>query len=694
MIYSYKFKQGEIKLDFTTYAQLTNSSVLASMGDTSVLITISSGKVDENSDYFPLSVEYIERFYASGMISSSRFIKREGHPSVEATLKGRMIDRSIRPLFPEGFKNPVQVLVTVLSYDEKYDPIIVSINALSAALSVSDLPFEGPIYCGRVIKENQKLEVTFKAPNNNEESLEKSYMNIVASCDEKGITMIDADSNESSEEDVSESFKMIIEEGKEFIKFVSSLKKEVGKPKYDYKYIIPSKEILTEIENKYKDTIAKIMNLDNKRDFDLSYSELVENIVIEMNGKCSKYDILTSVEKTMKKLMKYYVFEKNTRIGNRKFDEVRKLTMSVGMFPRAHGSALFQREGTQVITMTTLGSTRSAQLIESIEGEENKRYMHHYNTYPYCFGTQGKINYYPGRREIGHGALAEKSLIPVIPNSDEFPYTIRLVTEVLMSEGSTSMASVCGSTLSLMDAGVPIKKMVAGISVGLIAEDDYSKYQLLLDVAEGEDFYGKMDFKVSGTRDGITAIQMDNKIKSIPVDILIEALKLAKDGRIFVLNKMEEFMSGTKKGLSQYAPKYKTIKIKKEKIGELIGPGGKNIRKIIDETGVDVDVDDEGNVNIFGIDEDKISQAYKMVDDIVGDVEIGKIYEGTVAKIMNFGAFVEIKKGVQGLVHVSEISDDFIKDVTKVLKEGDRVNIKVVKYDDMGRLVLSIKQAK
>ena len=519
---------GEVlKLQINEFATLSDVSILATMGETSVLVTVVMAQVDDSVDYFSLIIEYLEKFYASGSISGSRYVKREGMPRPEAILKARMMDRVIRPFFPDGFKNPVQIIANVLSYEEKYDPFLVAVNATGVALSISNIPFNGPTGCFRVTKQTGELGLDFSVASSDEETEEKHF-NVVAGTDGVGLSMVDADSNESNEADVAKAFALIAETGKEYVEQVKDIVKDIGVKKYAYVSYQAPNDLLTIFRNEYKEKVNELLSIESKKERDVEVGRFIGDLVKEFSGKYSKSEVNSGFEMFSKEIVKHMVLDEGKRIGARAFDEVRKLTIKTGVLARTHGSALFQRGGTQVLSIATLASMRSAQIIDGMEGDYTKRYMHHYNDYPFCYGENGRISYYPGRRAVGHGALAEKAVSFMLPSATEYPYAIRVVSEVLMSEGSTSMASTCGSTLALINAGVKLKRLVAGISVGLFAEEDYSKYKLLLDIAEGEDFYGKMDFKVTGTTNGITAIQMDNKIGSIPVNVLTEALELAK----------------------------------------------------------------------------------------------------------------------------------------------------------------------
>jgi len=682
---------NEIKFEINSLAQLSDVSILATMGGSAILVTIMIGKKDDTLSYFPLKVDYLERDYASGIISGSRFVKREGFPSPDAVLKARMIDRAIRPLFPDDYKNPVYLTIEVLSYDKEFDPMILALNTVSLAFVISKAPFITPIAGLRVIKENDELKTSFKVVSIDNENYPKEHLNIVAGTDSKGITMIDADMMEISKEDVLGSCEMIIRDGREFVEYQQALAKELKIVKQEYVSTAPPVKLLDEMTKSHGSTISKIVQMRDKRTREESLSRLIDEITEGYNGKFSKSNVSDTITILIKKAVKKLVLKDGKRIDGRAFDEVRKLEISVGVLPRTHGSALFKRGGTQVMSIATIASESKAQTLNSIEGESMKTYMHFYNDSPFCFGQAESLRYYPSRRAIGHGALAEKALVPMLPSSESFPYVIRVVSEILMSAGSTSMASTCASTLALMDVGVPIKNPVAGIAVGLIAEHDFSDYTLLLDAAEGEDFYGQMDFKVTGTRDGITAIQMDNKIISIPLNILKESLNLAERGRIFVLDKMSEVIAKPRENLSKFAPRVTDHKINPEKVGELIGPGGKNIKAIIESTGAQIDISEDGNVRIFALDDDKIKKTIDEIDDLVGELEEGKVYTGTVVNVTDFGAFVEVKKGVSGLVHKSEMANKFVRDPKEIVKVGDVVKVKVVHSKMEGKISFTMK---
>lgn len=679
------FKVGE-------YAPRANSTIFASMGETVVLATVTISEEDSDRDYLPLSVEFIERFYAGGIISGSRFVKRERFPSEDAILKARMIDRTLRPLFPGNFRKDIQIVITVLSYDEINDPAILGLNAASAAVHISEVPFDGPVAGVRIgIKDNDFIL------NPSTEILDNNTLDLVVSGMEDRIVMIDAGADEIGHEKIEEAFDFAIKHFKKLNAFQNQLQKEIGKEKLAVEAIKTDPTLKEKIIKKYnKDIDNTIYELrgnvpGEKRRTPLG--DIIKELALEHEGTFSKAEISAAVDKIVDEKVRTGILKEKRRPSDRKMDEVRKITCELGILPRTHGSAFFSRGVTQSLSIVTLGSTRLEQTLESFEGEETKRYMHHYNGPSFSVGEAGRYNYYPGRREIGHGALAERALFPVIPSEEEFPYTIRVVSEVLAQQGSSSMAAACSSTLALMDAGVPIKSPVAGIAIGLVTSEDQEKYVLLTDVQDLEDFHGDMDFKVTGTKDGITSMQMDNKLKGINVEILKEALKHAEKAKESVLESMLSVIKKPREQLSKYAPKITTMKINPMKIGDIIGPGGKIIREITEKTGAEIDIKDDGTVHISAVDEKSKEDAINRINDIVEEAEVGKVYQGKVAKVVPYGAFVDVSPSISGLVHVSELSDQFVSDPTKIVKEGQAVKVKVIGVDDEGRVNFSIKRA-
>jgi polyribonucleotide nucleotidyltransferase len=682
-------------------ARRSNSAVTAQMGDTIVLATVDVGDPMEGSDFFPMMVEYVERMYAGGLISSSRFVKRERFPSQGATLAARMIDRSIRSRFPSDYRNQVLIVLTVLSYDPKFDPVIIGFSAISAALMASSIPFEGPIAGVRVGYDGTdvKLHLEDVEMQNGVEGSEmsKALMNFVMGTDGKVVTMIDADSMEVSEDVIIKGMEhgverasIFVEAQQEFIKKVEEVRGQIVKPEYT-SFAVP-KDLIGEIRKSKKKEIEEIFADQGRDDREDALEDIKVRLFKEYEGKYSKAQISDACDYVEKEIVRAWIIDEKKRTDGRKVDEIRSIDIEVGVLPRAHGSALFTRGGTQALTVITLGSSKLQLITEGMEGEETSNYMHHYNAPDYSVGEAGKYSYMPKRREIGHGSLAEKALIPVLPDPDVFPYTIRVVSEIMSQAGSSSMASVCGSTLSLMDAGVPIQKAVAGIAMGVVASEDLKSWVILTDIFDREDFYGDMDCKVAGTRDGITAIQMDNKRSGLPVQIFKEALDDAKKARLSILDQMDKVIDSPRKSLSKYAPKVQMVQIPSAKVGELIGPGGKVVKGIIEETGAEIDIHDDGKVMVSSVDDEKRAKAVSIIEEMFEEAEIGRVYKGKVDKIMDFGAFVDVSRSISGLVHVSEMSDTFVKDPRSIVKEGQEVEVIVTGRDEKGRLKLSMKK--
>lgn len=668
-------------------AEQANGACLLSYGDTVVLVTATASKQPrEGMDFFPLMVDYEERMYSVGKIPGG-FIKREGRPSENATLTSRLIDRPIRPLFPDGYRNEVQVICTVLSVDQDHTPDVVAMIGSSIALTISDIPFSGPTGSAIVGLIDGQYIV-----NPTKEQREKSQLHLVVSGTEEGIMMVEAGSNEISEEVMLEGIMIAHEEIKKICRFINEIKAEVGKEKQDvYLYKVDeaiSQEVREYATDKMVDAIQTFDKLERAENMGKVKEEVSEYFIEKYPD--NKKDINSILSSITKEQVRKMIIEKGIRPDNRKTDEIRPISCETGLLPRTHGTGLFNRGQTQVLTIATLGALGDIQKLDGVSEEESKRYMHHYNFTPYSVG-ETRFMRGPGRREIGHGALAERALVPVLPSEDEFPYAIRLVSEVLSSNGSTSQASVCGSSLSLMDAGVPIKKSVAGIAMGLIKSGD--KIAVLTDIQGMEDFLGDMDFKVAGTKDGITAIQMDIKIGGINKEILKEALQSAKEGRFYIQGKMDEVISEPRKELSPYAPRMISMSVDPEKIRDIIGPGGKVINRIINETGVKIDINDEGKVLIASVNMEDGQRALSMIEDIVKDVEVGEIYLGKVTKIVAFGAFVEVMNGKEGLVHISKLSNERVNKVEDVVAMGDEILVKVVAIDNQGRINLSRKDA-
>ena len=682
----------KLTLETGELAEQATSSVLARLGDTVVLVTVVEGGKTE-LDYFPLSVDFVERLYAGGKIKGSRWVKREGRPSDEAILAGRLIDRSIRPLFPKAFKNEVQVIVTVLSVDGENEPDILALNAVSAALAISRIPWNGPIGAVRVgyVKENGSAAEYLINPGSAESDF--SELDIVLSQNKDKTVMIEAGALQVAEDVLVTSVEKAHTETQKIIALIEDLAKKVGQKKLEVSEDSVLYEAVKLIEKSYKEEVLSLIKSRvNKESGGNEMEDLVAKIydfekTANPDTAIDKKIIVKAVEQVMYKIIRTDVVEKKKRADGRKMDEIRKIVTGVGILPRTHGSALFQRGITQALSIVTLGSPRMEQLIESAEGEETKRYIHHYSGLPYSFGQTGRVGT-PSRREIGHGALAERALLAVIPKQDVFPYTIRVVSEVLSQNGSSSMASTCGSTLALMDAGVPIVKPVAGISIGMMSDGE--KYELLTDIIGLEDFSGDMDFKVAGTDTGVTAIQLDVKIPGLTVEQIKNILERAKTARLEILKKMLATMPTSRTNVSQYAPKIEIVKIPVDKIGELIGPGGKVIKNIIATTGATVDVEDDGSVAISGTSEEAVQKALDWVKGLTREVAVGEAFEGEVKRILPFGAFVEFLPGKEGMVHVSKMSTEFVKDPNDVVKIGQKVKVRVVEKDEQGRINLSM----
>jgi polyribonucleotide nucleotidyltransferase len=664
-------------------AEQATGAVLASYGETVVLATVVSTPLIQDPGYFPLTVEYQERLYAGGRIKGSRWVKREGRPSDDEILAGRLIDRSIRPLFPGSYKKDVQVVITVLSVDIENDPVILAAIATSAALAISSIPWAGPVATLRIGKKNGTY---FVNPVGSE--MEFSEMDLVVTSDKDSILMIESGAKEVSEEAILGGIEFAQKEAGKVIDLINKMAEEIDIEKEPFTEYKPDEELKAQVKKLIANKLEGIMTGMATHEGGLSVYEEVKQAIIEELSEKDPVEIVKIIEKIIKEESRKKALT-GKRADGRKLTEIRKISSEVGVLPRTHGSAIFQRGQSQVLTVTTLGAPSMEQLIESAEGEESKRYIHHYSMPPYATGQTGKMGS-PNRREIGHGALAERALEPVIPADDKFPYTIRVVSEVMSSNGSTSMASVCGSTLSLMDAGVPISAPVSGIAMGLVIEDP-KKYVILSDILGMEDYLvGDMDFKVAGTEKGITALQLDVKTLNLTLLILKEALEQAKEGRAKILKSILETLAKPREKVSAFAPKIKVVKIPVEKIGDVIGPGGKMIKKIIAESGAEVEVEDDGTVNISGTDAAAVDKGATMVEALVKEVVAGEIYEGEVKRIQPFGAFVEILPGKDGLVHISDMAEGFVKDPSDVVKIGDKVKVRVKEIDDLGRINLSM----
>ncbi|MGI6143117.1 MAG: polyribonucleotide nucleotidyltransferase [bacterium] len=686
-VYEMELAGRQLKVELNRVAQQANGAALVHYGDTVVLATATASDAPrEGIDFFPLTVDYEERLYSVGKIPGG-FIKREGRPSEKAILSARLIDRPLRPLFPKGFRNDVHVVATILSVDQNNPPEIAALFGASCALSVSDIPFAGPV--GAVIVGLVDGEYII---NPTLEQAEKSLLHLVVAGTRDNVLMVEAGAKEVSEQQILEAIDFGHKKIIELVAFQEKIVAEVGKEKQEVPLYLPDPELEEAVRLYALDNLTAAIRTEEKlaREEKIAAvkQEVLEHFLEEYPEQ--EREIKDTLDTIVRARVRQLILEEEIRPDGRGLRDIRPVSCEVGVLPRVHGSGLFTRGQTQVLTALTLGAVSDEQILDGLGNEESKRFMHHYNFPPYSVGEARPMRG-PGRREIGHGALAERALEGVIPDETEFPYTIRLVSEVLESNGSSSMASVCGSTLALMDGGVPIKAPVAGIAMGLVSEGD--QYKILTDIQGMEDFLGDMDFKVAGTSSGITALQMDIKATSLTSQVLAEALEQAREARLFILGKMLATIRKPRPNLSPYAPRIIIIEIDPDKIRDVIGPGGKTVRKITEETGVKIDIEDDGKIFIASVDEEAGKKALKMVQDLTRDVEIGGIYTGRVTRLMNFGAFVEFLPGKEGLVHISQLSPNRVKRVEDVVRVGDEILVKVTEIDRQGRINLSRKQA-
>lgn len=707
---STEFEGKPLTLEVNRVGFRSTGSVLVTYGDTVVLGTAQVGTRPVVLDYFPLSIDYEEKFYAAGKISGSRFIKREGRPSDEAILIGRLIDRPIRPLFPKGYRQEVQVVASVLSMDPDFRPDIIAMIAASSALMLTGTPFDGPVAGLRIGRVNGEFKAFLTA-----EEREQSDLDLVVAGIERGITMVEAGANEVPEEVVADALAWAFERYQPAIALQRELAEKVAPAAQSYTLILPDPSIQEAADNWVEGKIGEAirrpyperneminqLRWDFHRDMAQSY---VESQGLEVPEGATEEGIAAFAADAFKPLRDKYdeaftsalhkdvrkgIVEDKVRPDGRAFDEIRPLSSEVGLLPRAHGSSLFTRGVTQALNIVTLASLSYSQMVDTMEiNDGERRYMHHYNAPGYTVGEVQRLGS-PGRREIGHGYLAERALIPVLPTAEEFPYAIRSVTEIMSQNGSTSMAATCSSCLALMDAGVPIKRPVSGIAMGLIMDGDTAN--ILSDIADAEDFAGDMDFKSAGTENGITALQMDMKVHGLPVEILREALMTAKKGRAHILAHMVTTMASHRSSMSPYAPRIEKIKINPEKIGAVIGKGGEMINKITSETGAEIDIKEDGLITVASPDGASIEKAINWIKGLTEEPEIGRIYEGKVVSIKDFGAFVNIMPGIDGMVHISQLSNERVERVEDVLTEGEIIKIKLVGIDERGRLSLSLK---
>ncbi|MBE5040616.1 polyribonucleotide nucleotidyltransferase [Ructibacterium gallinarum] len=687
-IYETEVAGRKLSLEFGKVAGLANGSVLVRYGDTVVITAATaSDKPRDGIDFFPLSIDYEEKMYAVGKIPGG-FTRREGRPSENAILTARVIDRPMRPLFPKDLRNDVSIVSTVLSVEQDNAPEFCAMIGSSAAVCVSDIPFNGPIAAVYVGLVDGEFVI-----NPTEAQREVSEMNLTVAGSAKKVVMIEAGANEVPEDKMFAAIMFAHEEIKKLCAFIQKIQDEIGKPKFEYEHMVVDEQLFNDIRAYAEDMVKEAMDTDDKTIRDARLAVVYDNVYEYFNEQYPVEEYQLQIDEALYKLQKtvvrnWLMYDKK-RVDGRGILELRPLSAEVGLLPRAHGSGLFSRGQTQVLTVATLGPLGEAKIIDGLDNEEYRRYLHHYNFPSYSVG-ETRPSRGPGRREIGHGALAERALVPVIPSESEFPYAIRLVSEVLSSNGSTSQGSVCGSTLALMDAGVPIKAPVAGISVGLITDpDDEDNFLTMVDIQGVEDFFGDMDFKVAGTKKGITAIQMDLKIDGLTPAIIRTALEQTKNARCYILDEvMLKAIAKPREELSPYAPKIINMTVPVDKIREVIGSGGKVIQGIIAETGAKIDIEDDGSVYIAAVDTEMGEKARRMIEAIVKEPEVGEIYEGKVVRIMDFGAFVELLPGKDGLIHISKLAKGRVEKVTDVVKEGDIVKVEVIEIDDKGRINL------
>ena len=687
VVKTFMYGQHEVKLETGEIAKQAGGAVIASMGDTMVMVTVVGNRNSQPRDFLPLTVDYEERTYAAGRIPGG-FFRREGRPSEKAILTCRLIDRPIRPLFPKGFSNEIQVVITVLSVDPEIDPDIISMIGTSAALALSGIPFNGPMAAVRVGYIDNEYILNPDATQLQESPL----LDLVVAGTESAVLMVESEAKELSEEQMLGAVLFGHQQLKTAISAVSELVAEVNPEPWDWTAPEADTSVVDQVAQAAGDSISEGYSIPEKTTRQDKLAEardrIAEALINEETTPDEVEAINAAIKGLEKKAVRGRIIDGQPRIDGRDTRTVRPISIRTGVLPRTHGSSLFTRGETQGIVTTTLGTERDSQIIDALEGEYRDRFMLHYNFPPYCVGETGRVGS-PKRREIGHGKLAKRAIAAVIPSDEEFPYTMRVVSEITESNGSSSMATVCGTSLALMDAGVPIKAPVAGVAMGLIKEDD--KFAVLTDILGDEDHLGDMDFKVAGTANGVTALQMDIKIEGITEEIMETALGQARDGRLHILAEMDKAISGPRQDISAFAPRITTIKIPSDKIRDVIGKGGATIRSLCDETGTSIDIDDDGTVKIAAVDQVGADEAKRRIEQITTDVEVGNIYEGKVVKLMDFGAFVNILPGRDGLVHISQISQERVERVSDELTEGEMVRVKVLEVDRQGRIRLSIK---
>jgi len=687
-----KVAQKTIKLQTGILAPQSNATILATLDKSVLMATVTMGALDENKDYFPLSVEFMDKLYAGGIIKSSRWLKREGGLVDESILIGRIIDRAVRPLFPAGLRNEVQLIVTVLSNDKDTDLAPLAFTAASAALSISDIPFNAPVSAVRIGHIDKKLVV-----NPTLSQLAASDLDLLLCTNPTGVNMIEAGANTVDNKTMLKAIELAKKTGDQINKQLVEFTKKCGQKKVDFTPVLPSQELIKQVEDKIKEDVISFLEkgADDGKHMEAE-NQIVQKVIDLYQEQIDQEEIsqsilIEAVHAIIKKHLRARTL-KSIRFDHRQIDQVRPLSMQIGVLPCTHGSAFFQRGLTQALTITTLSSLRDQQTIQNSTGESNKRYIHYYSAKPFSTGQVGRLGR-PGRREVGHGALAEKALMPVIPSQEDFPYTIILNSEVLSQNGSSSMASTCGSTLSLMDAGVPIKDKVAGVSVGMIS-DDKGKYVLLTDIAGIEDHNGDMDFKITGTRKGVTAIQLDIKCMGLTLDQIKKVFTVSTKARLQILDAMDKAMPQHRPQLSEYAPKIVLVKIPEEKIGDLIGSGGKTIQGLMEKYDVQIDVEDDGSISVSSANQDNLKPATFHIESMVRKIEIGEEFDGTVTRVEDYGAFVEFLPGREALVHISELSSGFVNSLSGLIKLGDKLHVKVIGFNENHQIKLSAPQFK
>ena len=683
MIKEFEYGGHKVSLEAGSVAKQATGAVVARMGDTVVLCTVvAMPKANPGQDFFPLTVNYQERTYAAGKIPGS-FFRREGRPSEKETLTCRLIDRPIRPLFPKGFMNEVQVIPTVMSVDKDMDPDIISMIGTSAALAISGVPFAGPIGAARVGFEQGQYVL-----NPGYEALEKSSLNMVVAGTESAVLMVESEADELSEDQMLGAVLFGHQEMQVAIKAISELASEVGNKAWEFVPPAENDDLVESVRETLGDGLGEAYRVTDKKARSKQLHELRDQAITKLEGESDPNDVANAFGTLEKKIVRERVLNGEPRIDGRDLKTVRPISLEVGTLPKTHGSALFQRGETQAIVVTTLGPLRDAALIDALQGNFKDHFMLHYNFPPYCVGEAGFMGG-PKRREIGHGRLARRAVAAVLPKHDDFPYTLRVVSEITESNGSSSMASVCGTSLALMDAGVPISKAVAGVAMGLVK--DGNRYAVLTDILGDEDHLGDMDFKVAGTMQGITALQMDIKIQGVTENIMEDALDQAHDARIHILGEMNKVISEPRADVSENAPSMVVLKVHPDKIRDVIGKGGATIRSITEETGADIDIEDDGSVRIYADSADSKNAAVSMIEEITAEAEIGKIYNGRVERIVDFGAFINILPGKDGLLHISQIAEERVEKVSDYLEEGQNVDVVVLDVDQRGRIKLSMR---